>query len=167
MTRWGFFAALLVALLLQSTVLNAFSVRPFDLLFALALVCGLLAPVHEARLAAWTCGLVQGLDGISPLGVHALAYGLAGAILTSIRASMNLELWWVRLLIALAAACPAQMLVLLHLRFWEGAATLTLWRILLMAIGTAFAAATLAALLTGFPGLLLRSRRSRFGLHRL
>ena len=157
---WGLFSlALLLAYVLQTAVLQHFdNLAWLDLLLALALACGLMAPIAEARLAGWITGLAQDIGTDGPLGLHALAAGLAVLALTALRELVNREVWWVRWLAALAVALPAQLLVQLHDRYLQGAAVT--WGLMVgHALETALAAALLAALAPGVSRLLKRRRR--------
>jgi rod shape-determining protein MreD len=165
MMRWWLFAvALLVTFVVQTTARPLVAWSWLDLLLGLALVCGLTAPTPEARLAAFFVGLAQGIGTGGPLGVHALALGLAGLLLTYLREQVNRHLWWVRWLIASAAAGPGQFLVLLHQRFLQGDAHS--WR--QMAVGglvTSVVAGLLAAVAVGLPAA-YRRRRHRHAAFR-
>ncbi|MCK4341346.1 MAG: rod shape-determining protein MreD [Phycisphaerae bacterium] len=157
---WGIFIlALLITYLLQTTVLRLASVEPLDLLLTLALVCGLAAPVQEARLAGWFTGFAQDIGSAGPLGLHALLLGLAVLVLTRLRELVNQHLWWARWLIMFIVAFPAQVLLQLHLRFLQGA-HLSWSRMGLDALTTAMLASLLAALLLGLPAV-FRGRRHR------
>lgn len=162
MMRWLPFAiALLAVLLLQTTVVPFLPLPGLDLLLTLALVCGLVAPAPEARLAGWITGFAKDLDTLGPVGLHALALGLAALLLTRLRELVNLHLWWVRGFIAFVVAVPAELLVLLHQRFLQGLA-LGPAQIVFGALGHALLAALLAMLVTGLPAALGRPRRRRF-----
>jgi rod shape-determining protein MreD len=156
---WGLFSlALLLAYVLQTAVLQHFASAWLDLPLTLALVCGLMAPTAEARLAGWITGLAQDIGTDSPLGLHAFAAGLAVFALTALRELVNREVWWVRWLAALAVALPAQFLVQLHDRYVQGAAV-TWGQMAGHALETALVAALLAALAPGLLRLLKRRRR--------
>lgn len=160
---WVVFAlALLVALLLQTAVLPLLpQAVTLDLLLTLALVCGLVAPVHEARLAGWIVGFVYGLASIGTLGVHALAYGCAAVVLTRLRSEINVYIWWGRAILAFLGAWPAELMIRLHMRFWQLALPDPWWRIVGGATLTALLVSLLAAALTGLPGWLSAPRRHR------
>lgn len=158
---WGWFSiALLVTYVLQTAAVPYVGVTALDLLLVLALLCGLVAPAQEARLAAWITGFVQDIGTApgSPLGLHALAFGLAVLGLTYLREWVNRHVWWVRWLIAFLVAWPTQFLVHLHTRFLQGA-DLPWSRMVLEALVTALLAALLAALLVALPTALGRRRR--------
>ncbi len=153
-----FTIALLVTYLLQTAVVPLVGLPDLDLLLVLALVCGLAAPVQEARLAGWITGFVQDVGSASPVGLHALALGLAVLGLTYLREWVNRHVWWARWLIGFVVAWPAQFLVQLHLRFLQGADRP--WsRMVLEALVTALIAALLAALLVALPSMFGRRRR--------
>jgi rod shape-determining protein MreD len=144
-----------------------------DLFLTLALLCALVAPVHDARLAAWIVGFAEDLSPRGgALGVYALALGLLALIVTALRRSVNQGRWWTRLTVAFLAAFPAQALVWLHYalqdRLTRGLAMDLAWAggwgtALLRAALTAFVAALLAAIITQLPWLLDRTRRHRRG----
>jgi rod shape-determining protein MreD len=156
---WGYFAlALLGTYVVQTSVLPHFSPQWLDLLVVLALVCGLTAPAAEARLAGWIAGFAQDAGTAGPIGLHAFTLGLAILVLTYLREMVNRQLWWVRGLVAFVVAMPAQLLVHLHIRLYQGA-SLPMYRIFLESAATAAAAAVLAALLVGLPGAIRRRQR--------
>jgi len=162
---WGLCAlGLLLAYLVQSAVLSPFGPEWLDLLLVFALIVGLTAPVHEARLAGWITGLAQDVGTSGPLGLHAFALALAIIALTHLRELVNRELWWVRVVVSLIVAFPAQIVIQLHLRFWQGAA-LTWPGMLMDALVAAAVGALLAGLLVGLPGL-LRRRPRRYRISR-
>jgi rod shape-determining protein MreD len=156
---WGLFSvALLIVYLLQSAMLGHFAPAWLDLFLAFALLCGLAGPLWEARLAGWIVGLAQDVGTDGPLGIHALALGLTVLLLTRMREAVNRELWWVRWLVGFLVAVPAQLLVQVHDRYFQGAAVS--WPHMLgHALLTALVAALLAALAVRLP-VLLRRRRS-------
>ena len=156
---WGLVSiALLLVYVLQTALLQHIAPAWLDLFLALALTCGLMAPTTEARLAGWIAGLAQDIGTDGPLGLYALAGGLAALILTGLRELVNREVWWVRWLAAFAAGLPAQLLVQLHDRYLQGA--LVTWgQMVGHALETALVAALLAALAPGAIRLLRRRRR--------
>jgi len=157
--RWGLFIlALLVVYIAQTAALPLFAPSWVDMLLILALVYGLTAAPTEARLAGWIIGFAQDVGSLGPLGLHALALGLATCGLTYLREAVNRELWWVRGLAAFVVAWPAQLLVLLHMRFLQNAPLSTL-RILFDSFATAATAALIAGLLVGLPSVWRRRRR--------
>jgi rod shape-determining protein MreD len=164
----GFAAAALVTLLLQTAVAwsGLLPAIPIDLLLALALLYGLSAPVHDARLAALAAGLLADLFTLGPVGLRAFAFGLAGLLVTQLRARANRELWWVRLGLGAVAALPGQILILLHFLLLQGAGALTLRDVLGQAVLTSLVAAALAAAVTHFPLLGPRRRGARGQLAR-
>jgi cell shape-determining protein MreD len=130
-----------------------------DLFLALALAYGLTAPVHDARIGAWIIGFVQDLGAADALGIHAFALGLTGLLLTSLRAMVNLDLWWVRLLVAIPAAWAGAALYLLHLHLWSNAPFASWWTLLASSAWTAFVAALAAAIVTAYPQMITGRRR--------
>lgn len=158
----GLVAALVVTVLLQTTVcrLGDLPLIDLDLMLVLALLYGLMARVHDARIAAWIIGFVCDLTTEGTLGVHALAFGLTGLFLTQMREVANQRLWWGRALVAFLAAVPGQLLVPLHLRFVQGGGTNvgSMWQIFGSAVLISAVAAFLAALVTLLPPLAPRRR---------
>lgn len=156
---WGWFAlATAAVLLVQTTILPLFPLKWVDLLLALALVCGLAAPSMDARLAAWMVGFAQDLASAGPMGLNALVFGLAVSAMTYLREIVFRQRWPARLLVAMAAALPAQLIVLTWLHARQGE-----WlSILLQASTTALAASAVAAVVVGLPGALGRGRRGRY-----
>ncbi len=161
---WGLFTlALLIVYLVQTTLLRLLGVEPLDLFLALALVCGLTAPAPEARLAGWLTGLAQDIGSDHPIGLQALALGLAVLTLTYLRELVNQHLWWARWLIAFLAALVAQLLVRLDLRFVQHG-QLSWAQIAGGSLLTALLASLLAALLVGLPASVGRRDRRRRAL---
>jgi len=157
--RWGpFILILLMAYLLQTALLSHAAPKCVDLLWAVALVCGLTAPAADARLAGWLTGFLQDVGTTGPLGLHALALGLAIMVLTHLRDAVNRELWWVRWLTAALVTLPAQLLIQVHFHYWQGAWG-TWWTMLSQSLSTAVVTGLLAALIVGAPRLLHRRRR--------
>jgi cell shape-determining protein MreD len=157
---WGGFAiALLLVYLLQTGVAAPLAVPYFDAFLVLALLCGLLAPTHDARIAAWIVGLTQDLGSADALGIHAFTLGLSGLLLTHLRGIGNVGVWWVRGLAAFLAAWPGQIIYLLHLHYWAGPGSATLWNLIVDATLTSLVAAALAMLIHGLPWVLRRRRR--------
>lgn len=156
---WSLFAfALTLVYLAQTAVLPYLGVTWLDGLLVVALVCGLTAPTAEARLAGWITGLSRDIGGTGPVGLHALALGLATLVLTYLRDLVNREVWWVRALVAFAVAWPAQLLVRLHERYFQGAALP--WVVLLAgSFGVALVAAVIASVVPRVPALFGRRPR--------
>ena len=112
---WPFFLfALVVAVLLQTTLVRLAPSGMLDLPLFLALAAGLLMPTYDARLAAWTAGLAQSLETLGPLGPHAFALGLAGWALTRLREGVNLRVWWGRFAITFLAGFSGLALLRLY-----------------------------------------------------
>jgi rod shape-determining protein MreD len=159
---WGSFAiALLLAYLVQAGVVALLGVQVFDAFLILALLCGLLAPPHDARIAAWVTGFVQDLGSADALGIHAFTLGLSGLVLTHLREIVNVRAWWVRGLAAFLAAWPGQIIYLLHLHYWAGRGSGSFGSLLLSATLTALVAAGLATLINALPRMMYRRRRPR------
>lgn len=159
---WPLFGILLfVTLVVQTTLVPRVSSAaiPVDLLLALGLLCGLSMPLHDARLAAWITGFMQGCESIGSIGIHALSIGLAGLLVTKLRETLNAQVWWGRTLAGLLAAFPAQLLLLTYRRVWQSASLGSAGQIVVTAVAGAFVAALLAALAAGLPGLGRRRRR--------
>ncbi len=158
--HWGLYLLALVGVyLVQTTLLRHFAPEWIDLLLALALLLGLTLPAPEARLAGWGAGLMVDIGTDGPLGVHALFFGAAVFLLTYLRELVNRELWWVRWLAGVLVAWPAQLLVFIYERVYEGAAR-SVGGILLQSLLTAIVAALLATLLLEIPRLGARRRYS-------
>lgn len=154
---WFVFALVLLAVLvIQTGALAILGVGWLDLFLVLAIIWSLLAPVHDARLACWTAGLVQDLASSGPLGVNAFSLGLAGIIATGLRRGLNIHAWWGRALVAFLAGWPAALLPLLHARYWEGRVTGPAWAIPGQAAGVALSAAILATVITSLPRFVKR-----------
>jgi rod shape-determining protein MreD len=144
----GLIAALLVAVLIQTTIcpLADLPVVDVDLLLVLALVYGLVAPAQDARLAAFIIGFAVDLTTESALGLRAFGFGLTGLLITQLREITNQRIWWTRLLAGLLAAAPGQLLIVLHLRYIQGIELGNWWSLVFHAIVVAATAALLAAL---------------------
>jgi len=155
----GFAIALLLAYLLQTGVAALLGVPCFDAFLVLALLCGLVAPTHDARIAAWIVGLAQDLGGADVLGIHAFTLGLTGLLLTHLRGIGNVSVWWVRGLAAFLAAWPGQVIYLLHLHYWTRVGSVSLGNLILVATLTSIIAAVLALLINSLPWVVLRRRR--------
>lgn len=155
---WGLFAIGLLFVYLVQTALQPLLPAWLDLFVAFALVCGLSAPLYEARLFGWLTGLLRDVNTQGPIGAHALALGLAGLLLTHLRELVNSEIWWVRWLIGFLAALPG--LLGARLYFWFAPQVqLPLLTLLWQTVVTTFVASLLAALVTELPALLNRRRR--------
>jgi cell shape-determining protein MreD len=157
---WGGFAlALVLAYLVQTGVAAALHLPYFDAFLLVAVLCGFLAPTHDARLAAWITGLAQDLGSADALGIHAFTLGLTGLLVTWLREVGNVGVWWVRGMAAFLAAWPGQLVYLLHLHYWTGHASSSLGRLIVTATLTSLVAAVLATLISTAPWLLHRRRR--------
>jgi rod shape-determining protein MreD len=148
-------AALVVAVLLQTTVGRMFDlpVVDVDLLLILALLYGLAGPVRDARIATWIIGLARDLTTDGPVGLHAFAFGLTGLLVTKLREVMNRQVWWARVLIGFLAALPGQLLVKLHLVYIQRGAWGDWWDTLTFIALPSATAAVIAAVLTALPPL--------------
>lgn len=156
----SFTLALLAVVVAQTTLIPWVGIAwLFDLFMIMALAVALLAPLHDARIGAWLTGLVCGLAGLSPLGVHAFALGVAAVIVTNLRETLNVDVWWGRLTILWLGAWPAQLLVRTHLRYWETQQGESAAWLILAAASGALAAAAWATVVTGLPGFSARRRR--------
>ncbi len=157
--RWAYFIiALLLVLVLQTGVVAFLGRDWLDLLLALALFYGLTAPAPDARLAGLCTGLAQDVRTGGPMGVHALALGLAGLLLTYFREQVNRHVWWARWVIASIAGLAAQFVVLLHQSYVQHLGY-SWGYILLSAALTALVSGLLAALAAGVPHAVRRRRR--------
>ena len=162
--RWTLFVILLVLVYLaQTALLPQFGIRWLDLFLVTALVCGLVAPTPDARLAAWIVGFVQDLATDGPLGLHALALGLAVLALTFVREQVNLQLWWVRWLMAFIVAYPAEILVRLVAGTGHG---FVASQVLGWPLTTAFVGSFLASFLLALPSAFRPRRRRRSAVAR-
>ncbi len=158
---WALYVlALVLAYLAHTTVPPTWMPEWLDLLLVIALVCGLTAPAAEARLAGWITGLAQDIGTVGPLGLHAFTLGLAALLLTLMRDAVNRTLWWVRSLLAFVAAVPAQVIIVIHYRYYQFVES-SWWSLLSSALLTAIAAAVIAATITGLPSMMGRKRRRR------
>lgn len=159
--RWGGFAlALLAAYLLQCGVFALWGPDWIDLFLMLALLCGLAAPRHDARIAAWIVGITQDLASPDILGIHALSLGLVGLTLTILREMVNIGYWWPRLIVSFLAAGAGQAVYTVYLWQHSSAGGFAWDRTLLWAVATAVAAALTVVLLTELP-VLARMRHDR------
>jgi rod shape-determining protein MreD len=157
--------ALLLAVLLQATVgrLADLPVIDVDLPLTLLLVCGLIAPTHDVRLAGLLIGFVVDLLSGGPMGVNTFAFGFTGLAITKLRETVNRHMWLGRLLIALLAALACEFVLLLHLHYLQGADLGGFAHAILAAGRIALPAALAAALLTLLPALAPRRRRLAWG----
>ena len=155
----AFWIALLLAYLVQTGVAALLAVPEFDAFLVLALLCGLLAPTYDARIAAWIVGFAQDLGGADALGIHAFTLGLSGLLLTHLREVLNVRVWWVRGLAVFLAAWPGQIIYLMHLHYWAGHAAVSLWSLIVSATLTALFAAVLVTLMSTLPWAIQRRRR--------
>jgi cell shape-determining protein MreD len=159
---WGGFAvALILAYLVQTGLAAVVNLAWFDAFLLVALLCGLLAPVHDARIAAWITGLVYDLGSADVLGIHACTLGLTALLLTRLREVGNIGVWWVRLLAGFLAAWPGQLVYLLHLHYWAGHGAASLGGLIAHAALTGLVAAVIATALSFLPRLFQRRRRRR------
>lgn len=162
--RWGGFAfALLVACVLQKGVLALLPAPApaFDAFLILALLSGLLMRKHDARLAGWLVGFVQDLAGADALGIHAFTLGLTALLITRLREIGNMNVWWMRALVAFIAAWPPQVLYLMHLYYWSGSGSQSFGGLLWTSALTSALAALIVTFINALPWI-LRSRRRRY-----
>lgn len=157
----AYFIALLIAFLLQTAVVQLFGLQSLDLLFALALFCGLTAPALDARLAAFWAGFAADIGSGGPIGAGACAFGLAGLLVTWLREALNVQIWWVRLLVAFLGAVPAQACYLAYAHYWLRSLALSFWQAALYVIVVSTLAALAAVGLTSLPLFLGWDRRRR------
>jgi len=79
---------LVVQLILgQAIALTGSGFQP-QFLLILAMFIALYARVDSALIGCWTLGLLMDLNGSSPMGVFAFAYGLLGLGIVSVRGSL-------------------------------------------------------------------------------
>jgi len=155
----GYAIALLLAYLLQTGVTALFDLPLFDPFLILAIICGLVAPTHDARIAGWITGLAQDLGSADALGIHAFTLGLTAMLLTQMRTFGNVGVWWVAALAGFIAAWPGQFLYLLHLHYWAGGGAVGFLGLLGTATWTAAIAAVFAMLINALPWAMHRRRR--------
>ena len=155
----GFAIALFLVFVFQTGVVSTLGLTQVDLFLVLALLCGMMAPLHDARLAAWFTGLGQDLGSADPLGIHAFVLGLTGVLLTQFRELGNITVWWVRGLVAFLAAWPGQLLYRTFLRYWAGFGDETFPRMVAAASVTSAIAAALAMCITFLPYYSRRRQR--------
>jgi rod shape-determining protein MreD len=157
---WGsFLVTLLVTHLLQTTIIGFLQVGWIDLYLALAILCGLTMPAHDARLAALLVGLLQDLGTIGPIGVHGFGLGLVGLLATLLRPGFNLLAWYSRALIGLMAAVPGLLVVRLHQILFQRLAWESVWSEVGLVLLTALFATLVATLVTQLPSLGVGRRR--------
>jgi rod shape-determining protein MreD len=158
-------AVLLLAVLLQATIGRLVDVPmvDVDLLLVLVLVCGLVAPAHDARMAALLIGFTVDLLSGAPIGINTFAFGCTGLFITKLREVVNRHVWLGRLVIALLAGLVGEIVLALHLCYVQGADLGGFTKGLLAASQIALPAATAAALLTLMPALAPRRRRATWG----
>lgn len=157
----GFAAALVAALVLQTTVVSVLDL-PIDLFLVLALICGLVLPVHDACLAAWITGFAQDLTSLDPLGLHAFCLGLVGWAMTRVRDLLNVHVWWTRgitmFIASLIGLVPEEVFRIGWLQqsagTWLGA--------VLSPIVPAAVGALLATIAAGLPWFVIGRRHHRF-----
>lgn len=123
-----FFFVLAFATILQGGLVNQLDLRfndvqPVDLFLTLMLVYALRAPAGDARLAAFTVGLVLDVTGHGPVGASAVSYGLAAALLGLLKENIRINLWIARFVLAGIAALVAQTLIASYAMLWLQVAT--------------------------------------------
>ncbi len=156
---WAAFGvSLFVALLLQTTLVPRV-LESLDLFLVLALLCSLLTPAGDARIAGWVAGLVQDLAAGGGLGPHAFSLGFCVWVATVLREWIPIRPYGSRLLVSVVAAWLAQLVLWSYvaLRF----ESIGWWSVIGNATSVALWSAILAVLLTALPGLRVR-RRPRF-----
>lgn len=163
---WSLFGIAVVATyLVQGGVVAVLDPRLFgqpfiDLLLALVLVYGLLAPIDGARIAGLLIGLAADLGNTGAFGVHTFACGLAVLMVTAWRETLRVNRWPVRLALCAAAGTAAQIAIAAHRWFWQGTgepAGLLLAGVLLTGV-TAALIASVVVVLPGFPRQRPRAR---------
>lgn len=82
-------------------------------------------------------------------------------LLTYFREVVNVHAWWVRALAVFVAACPGQLIYLLHLHYWTGHASGPLGGLLTQAAVTSLVATALTLLINALPWVMQRRRRFR------
>lgn len=164
---WAIFAvALLSALLLQTTLLPALGLHDdVDLPLVVAMLCGLLAPTPDARIAGWIAGACQDLSGGAGLGPHAVALGLTVWLLTLLREWAPVRPLMTRTVAVFVASLPGQLLALTHLYWWRGSGDASFWHLFGIALWIVLWSSIVAILITSLPWLAHR-RRSAYRLDR-
>jgi hypothetical protein len=161
----SFAVTLLATFVVQISVVHALGLRSLDLFLTLTLLIGLLAPVHEARIAGWLVGLVQCLQSDVRFGVEPFSLGLTAFLLTGLRGLLNTEVWWARPLVVFLAALPGQLFTVTI--DWikpfhnDPNAQLSVFTALGAALWVSTLAALLSTVLSALPGL-WRRRRAGF-----
>lgn len=165
---WNAYVLVLaIAFLLQTAVVRLLGFESIDLLFALALFGALTAPLHDARLAAFWAGMAEdlgsgGLGGAGgPIGAGAFAFGVSGLIVTWLREIANVQIWWVRLVVAFLGALPGQILLAIYGRVWLELHPGSIWLTIVYVLVLSFVSALMAAGLTSLPLFLGWDRRRR------
>lgn len=157
--RWGWYALLLVvALILQTTLVPVLTGGWLDLFLVIALWVGLRADPLDARLAAFAAGLAQSLETAGPFGAHAFALGLTGWLLTLMIDSLNVRAWLPRFVATSLAAAAGQIVLRLYQRAYLEFQFESFGSLLANALIPALVAAGLVSTATI---LLDRSRRKR------
>lgn len=157
---WAIFAvALLAALLLQTTLLAALGISDdVDLPLVVAILCGLLAPSPDARIAGWIAGACQDLSSGAGLGPHAIALGVTVWLLTLLREWAPVRPLLTRTIAVFFAALPGQLLVLIHLYWWRGQADASLWQLVSSSLEIDLWSTLVAVVITSLPWLARRRR---------
>jgi hypothetical protein len=149
--RWGWLVLTIVFVLIVQTAVAGLAGLPWlNLMFAMALVIGLVAAAPDARLAGWLVGFAADLQSAGPIGLNAFAFGLAVAGLTYVRELVIRHHWWARWLIGLVVAFPVQLILQTYLNAGHG---VFFWRTLGEALATSLFASLLAAVMVGLPSL--------------
>lgn len=149
--QWGWLVlAIVIVLVVQTSVAGLSGLPWLNLLFAMALVIGLVAPAPDARLAGWLIGFASDLQSAGPVGLNAFAFGLAVAGLTYLRELVIRHHWWARWLIGLLVALPVQLILQIYLNAGKDG---YFWRTAGEALATSLFASLLAAIIVGLPSL--------------
>lgn len=157
---WGGFAlALLLAAVLQKTLIWLVGPYGTDLFLTLALLLALSAQAHEARIASWITGFLQDLLGTGPMGLNALCLGFTGLLLTWLRGAGWVHASWTRWAACALAALPARIFYFTYLQFGLEGGARSVWRLIFDAAWSAALAAAIAALIVALPWYVSRRKR--------
>ncbi len=155
---------LLAGYLLQSAAsaldLRVLNQPVVDVLLTLALAYALTAPRDAARFAGLFCGLAYDLGASGPIGEHAVALGVAAAVVVALRDALRVNQAVVRFGLAFVGAGVAVLIRATHASLWQNADA-SLVSIAGGGVVMAAIAALLAAMLAPLVGEAGRPRRFR------
>lgn len=163
---WLWFALVLAATWVVQTSLLEHVWPAVDLFVVLALILGFSAPTYDARIAAWICGFAQDLGSESQLGIHAVALGLTGLVVTQLREQIFRQVFVTRLVTGLLAAIPGQIVIEAYRWLIQKAPTGTIGSVVVSVLMVSVVSAVLAATCLQLPVWLGRSNRYRYSPRR-